>query len=227
MCAGLRGPYVLNLVSWESGQPALFAFPFVTSKCWELVIGLDIDQIWLQCKLTNNFFRNSIHTHVSRTYRPICFVLNYVGVSFSFCDFWGSSSFRSESLHKLQAWHFFEFEPYPWVQYIRPKWRPTSDVVAVRYLDFFHLVTSECQGFTIVSETPTKITGWQFPGISLLPMCAGRVGPCVPHVPMCSVVSKYFLPRCAVIGIDSIFGVFPLSVCFWWTQSWVEVGRLV
>ena len=28
-------------------------------------------------------------------------------------------------------------------------------------------------------------------------------------VPMCSVVSKHFLPRCAVIGIDSIFGIFP------------------
>ena len=36
------------------------------------------------------------------------------------------------------------------------------------------------------------------------PMCAaGHV------VPMCSVVSKHFLPRCAVIGIDSIFGIFP------------------
>ena len=53
------------------------------------------------------------------------------------------------------------------------------------------------------------------------PMCAaGHV------VPMCSVVSKHFLPRCAVIGIDSIFGIFPtrLSSVSAEPRSWVEAG---
>ena len=62
-----------------------------------------------------------------------------------------------------------------------------------------------------------------------MPMCAGPVGPCVPHVPMCSVVSQYFLPRCAVIGIDSIFGVFPRrqSLSGELARGWKLAGKSV